>query len=244
MQNLQQTSGIDKDMVIVTGGSRGIGKAIAAKFAAAGHTVVLCARNENDLLLAAEELGKQFSHATIKTFAADLAVKNEAISFGQWCLQQGAPFILVNNAGAYLPGNLWDEAGENMEQMMNSNFFSAYHLTRKLLPAMIKKGKGHIFNICSVASLHAYEGGGSYSVSKFALNGFSQNLRHELKKTGIKVTAVFPGAVMTDTWGNFDNSSNRIMETEDVAVMVFAAASLSNQAVVEEILIRPLLGDL
>jgi short-subunit dehydrogenase len=74
---------------------------------------------------------------------------------------------------------------------------------------MILEGNGHIFNICSVASLHAYEGGGSYSISKFALNGFSQNLRHELKKTGIKVTAVFPGAVMTETWGDFDNTANR-----------------------------------
>ncbi len=230
--------------VIITGASRGIGKAIAEKFAAEGQTILLCARNENNLLQAAEELRKQFSQASIKTFAADLAIKKELDLFGQWCLQQGVPGILVNNAGTYLPGNVWDEPEGNMEQMMNTNFYSAYRLTRLLLPAMIQKKEGHIFNICSVASLHAYEGGGSYSISKFALNGFSQNLRHELKKTGIKVTAVFPGAVMTDTWGEYDNSSNRIMEANDIADMIWAATKLSPQAVVEEIVIRPQLGDL
>ena len=230
--------------VIITGASRGIGKAIAKKFAAEGQTILLCARNEKNLLQAAEELHKQYSHASIKTFAADLSIKNELVSFGQWCLQQGVPGVLVNNAGTYLPGNVWDEPEGNMEQIMSTNFYSAYHLTRLLLPAMIEKKGGHIFNICSVASLHAYEGGGSYSISKFALNGFSQNLRHELKKTGIKVTAVFPGAVMTDTWGDYDNSSNRIMEADDIATMILAATKLSPQAVVEEILIRPQLGDL
>jgi short-subunit dehydrogenase len=109
---------------------------------------------------------------------------------------------------------------------------------------MIKNGGGHIFNMCSIASLQAYEGGGGYSISKFALNGFSQNLRHELKSTGIKVTAVFPGAVLTDSWGNFDNSNGRIMESDDIAAMVYAASNLSPQAVVEEIVLRPQLGDL
>lgn len=239
-----ETFFVAEKTVIITGASRGIGRAIAEKFAAMGNHILLCARNEINLQQAAEEMHKQYSHASIKTFVADLAIKKEVVLFGQWCLQQGVPGILVNNAGAYLPGNAWDEPEGNMELIMNTNFFSAYHLTRLLLPAMIKKKEGHIFNICSVASLHAYEGGGSYSISKFALNGFSQNLRHELKKTGIKVTAVFPGAVLTDTWGGYDNSSNRIMEANDIADMILAATKLSPQAVVEEILIRPQLGDL
>ena len=86
--------------------------------------------------------------------------------------------------------------------------------------------------------------GGSYSISKFALLGFSKNLREELKPFGIKVTAVLPGAVMTDSWEGFDNSTKRIMEANDIANLVVAAASLSDQAVVEDIVIRPLLGDL
>jgi short-subunit dehydrogenase len=244
MENQTRPDNEKPGIVIVTGGSKGIGKAIAQKFAAEGHTILLCARNEHNLKEAAEELLLQAGHAIIQTFSADLSDKTEVVAFAEWCLQQGTPSVLVNNAGNYLPGNVWNEPEGTMEEMMNTNFYSAYHLTRLLLPDMILEGKGHIFNICSVASLNSYEGGGSYSVSKFALNGFSRNLRHELKRTGIKVTAVFPGAVMTETWGDFDNTANRIMEAGDIAAMVVAASKLSQQAVVEEILLRPQLGDL
>ncbi len=230
--------------VIVTGASKGIGRAIAEKFAAEGYTILLCARNEVNLLAAAEDIRKKYSQATIKVFTADISVKTQVLVFADWCLQQGTPAVLVNNAGVYLPGNACSEPEGHLETMMNTNLFSAYHLTRKLLPTILKQGSGHIFNICSIAALHAYEGGGSYSISKFALNGFSQNLRHELMQSGIKVTAVFPGAVMTDSWGDFDNSSKRIMEAADIANMVWAAFNLSPQAVVEEIVMRPLLGDL
>lgn len=230
--------------VIVTGGSKGIGRAIAEKFAAAGYPILLCARTESTLLSTASEIKITNPHAVVKTFAADLSNKAQVADFADWCLLQGLPGILVNNAGTYLPGNAADEVEGNLEAMMDTNLYSAYHLTRKLLPAMKWHNSGHIFNICSIAGLHAYEGGGAYSISKFALDGFSKNLRHELKKTGIKVTTVYPGAVMTDSWAGFDNSNRRIMEAADVATMVFAATQLSAQAVVEEIVLRPQLGDL
>lgn len=240
MGNEQKVNG----NVIVTGGSKGIGKAIAEKFAAARYPVLMCSRTESSLLQAAADIVNKYPDAIVKTFAADLSDVQQVTAFADWCLQHGAPAILVNNAGSYLPGNASDEGVGNLQAMMETNFYSAYHLTCQLLPAMKTAHNGHIFNMCSIASLHAYEGGGSYSISKFALNGFSQNLRHELKKTGIKVTAVFPGAVMTDSWAGFDNSERRIMEAEDIATMVFAASQLSPQAVVEEIVLRPQLGDM
>ena len=98
--------------------------------------------------------------------------------------------------------------------------------------------------MCSIASLSAYNNGGSYSISKFALMGYTKNLREELKPSLIKVMGVYPGAVMTDSWGDFDNSSQRIMEASDIANMILAASKLSAQAVVEDIILRPLLGDL
>lgn len=230
--------------VIITGASKGIGKAIAFKFAAAGHHVFLCARNASLLEKTAREIKIAHPNITVKAMAADLSKKEEVLAFATWCLQNGDPGILVNNAGVYLPGNTIDEPEGNLELMMNTNLYSAYHLTRKLLPAMIKNGRGHIFNICSIAALHAYDGGGGYSISKYAMNGLNKNLRHELKPFGIKVTGVFPGAVLTDSWGDFDNSNNRIMETSDIAALVYAAAMLSPQAVVDEILITPQLGEL
>lgn len=231
-------------LVVVTGASKGIGKAIAQQFAAEGCTVLLCARNAATLQNCVAELKSQHALAGIEGFVADLSVKAQLQDFAQWCLQKGTPDILVNNAGTYLPGNIRDEAESNLEHMMSTNFYSAYYLTRLLLPPMLHAGSGHIFNICSIAALQAYDGGGSYSISKFALDGFSTNLRHELKQTGIKVTTVYPGAVLTDSWGNFDNSNNRIMEASDVASMILTASKLSPQAVVEEIVLRPQLGDL
>jgi short-subunit dehydrogenase len=103
---------------------------------------------------------------------------------------------------------------------------------------------GQIFNICSIASLAAYENGGAYSISKFALLGFSKNLRLEIKDQGIKVTAVCPGAVYTNSWSGSGVDPKRIMEARDIAKMIYAATQLSPQAVVEDIVMRPQLGDL
>lgn len=229
--------------VIVTGSSKGIGKAIAAAFAAEGHQIILCARNENELIFAAETLQVQFPSSKILYKKADLSLATDIESFTQFCLEKGKPDILVNNAGMYFPGGCLDDK-DALDAIMKSNLYSAYYVTRQLAPAMISNKSGHIFNISSIAALAAYEGGGCYSISKFALNGFSQNLRHELKPHHIKVTTVFPGAVFTDSWKGFDNSDGRIMETDDIAQMILACSKLSPQAVVEEIVLRPLLGDL
>jgi short-subunit dehydrogenase len=177
-------------------------------------------------------------------YAADMSLKKEVLDFGAFCLQLGTPDILINNVGTYQPGNLHDEEDGAMEKIMDLNFYSAYHLTRVLLPSMKTKRNGYIINICSIAALKAYPGGGSYSVSKFAMHGFSQNLRLELMPHGIGVTTIHPGAVNTETWGGFDNSNARIMEPEDIADMVYAITKLHPQAVVEEMVLRPKLGDL
>lgn len=229
-------------IVIITGGSRGIGKAIAERFAGEGVTLLLCAQNEDRLRKTAA--GLSAGKAEVHYFAADLGNREEVKKFAAWCLAFGTPSILVNNAGTFVPGNVTDEADGNLEKMIRVNLMSAYYLTRALLPAMRNANTGHIFNMSSIAALKAYPAGGSYSISKFALNGFSQNLRYELLDTGIKVTTVFPGAVYTDSWEGFDNSTGRIMEAGDIAAMIYAAAGLSKQATVEEIIIRPQAGDL
>ena len=230
--------------IVITGASRGIGFAIAETFAQNGYNLLLTSRNEINLYKAMEKLQARFSSVEIAAKAFDLSIKENAIAFAQWCLQKAIPDVLVNNTGAFVPGNLSDETDGNLEEQMATNLYSAYNVTRGLLPAMMQKKSGHIFNICSIASLKAYPGGGSYSISKFALYGFSQNLRQELTPHGIKVTAVLPGAVMTDSWGDFDNSGHRIMEAGDIAKMIFASSQLSPAACVEDIVMRPQQGDL
>lgn len=230
--------------VLVTGASKGIGKAIAEIFAAYGHHLFICSRGEVALYKTLEELMTQYPAAIIKAKPFDLSRREEAKAFGAWCLEYGVPDVLVNNAGLFEPGSVHNEPEGTLESQLAANLQSAYHVTRAVLPWMMEKRSGHIFNMCSVASLDAYANGGAYSISKFALYGFSKNLREEMKPYNIKVTAVHPGAVMTDSWGDFDNSRQRIMEAADIAKLVYAASQLSPAACVEDIIIRPQLGDL
>jgi len=176
--------------------------------------------------------------------AVDLSLKTSVTDFGNFCLQFGKPDVVVNNAGEFLPGSIHTEAEGTLEKMMESNLYSAYHLTRILLPKMMEAQHGHIFNMCSIASVQAYPNGGSYSLSKFALLGLSKNLREEMKPYNIKVTAIIPGAAYTDSWSQSGLPEQRFMEIDDVAKMVYAAARLSPQACVEEIVLRPQLGDI
>ena len=231
--------------VIITGASRGLGKAIADIFAANGCNLYLTSLSERKLYDAVEELMTKFPRITIKAKPFDLSKKQQSKDFGNWILGFEAPVdILVNNAGSFAGRNIHDEEEGALEEMIEINLYSVYHLTRILLPVMIRQKSGHIFNMSSIAGLKAYPGGGSYSISKFALHGFSVNLREELKPHNIKVTTVFPGAAYTDSWAATGIAKERFMEAADIAKMVFAASQLSPSACVEDIILRPQLGDL
>ncbi|MET0243278.1 MAG: SDR family oxidoreductase [Flavitalea sp.] len=233
--------------IIITGASRGFGKAIAAKFAADGsaHHFFLCARNSSNLEQTAQQLKSSYPESEFKTYAVDMSVKADVIRFADWVLGNSSSVdILVNNAGIYLPGSVHNEDDNVLEQLIAANLYSAYHLTRRLLPRMMERKHGHIFNMCSIASLQAYANGGAYSISKFALAGFSKNLREELKSSELKVTTVYPGAAYTDSWKGSGVDPQRLMDERDIADMIYAAAHLSKRACVEEILLRPQLGDL
>ena len=233
--------------IVITGASRGLGAAIAEKFAAdgQGHTFFLCSRNEETLQSFAIGLESHFLKNKVHSFPADLSLREGVEDLVKWLQSFEVSIdILVNNAGQFIPGNVHDEPLGALEKMIEANLYSAYHLTRGLLSKMMQARKGHIFNMCSIASLKAYENGGAYSISKFALAGFSKNLREEMKPYNIKVTTVYPGATYTDSWSSSGVSPERIMASMDIAEMIYAAAHLSPQAVVEDIVLRPQLGDL
>lgn len=232
--------------IVITGATKGIGYAIAEKFAddKQGHTLILCARNEAELQNKATQLQARFPRTTIHIFAADVSNKSEIAAFANDINSIGTTDILINNAGIFIPGSCHEEPEGQLEKMIATNLYSAYHLTRALLPKMLAAQSGHIFNMCSIASITPYANGGSYSISKYALSGFSQNLREELKPKGIKVTGIYPGATLTGSWDGIEIAPERIMDASDIAQMVYAAAHLSRQAVVEDIIIRPQLGDL
>jgi len=231
--------------VVITGASKGFGKEIAIKFAAAGATLYLCSRTEAALKETSSLIQKEFPRCKVHYKPADLSKKSGVRELGQWITAiTPAVDILVNNAGQFLPGSVYNEPDGTLEQMIDVNLYSAYHLTRILLPGMMKKKQGHIFNICSIASFQAYDNGGAYSISKFALAGFSKNLREEMKPHNIKVTAVYPGAAYTDSWAASGVDPQRLMEAADIAAMIYASSQLSTRACVEDIILRPQAGDL
>src|SRR2546423_11032188 len=230
---------------VITGASRGIGKDVATIFGLHGYNLYLCSKNEYNLLKTIEELKAEFPSISIDGKALDVGKKHNALLFAEWVLNNADTIdVLINNAGTFIQGNISDEPEGVLETMMDVNLFSAYHTTRALLPRMKQEKAGHIFTICSIASLHAYPNGGAYSISKFALLGFTKNLREELKTHGIKVTAIIPGAVYTDSWKGSGISEQRIMKAEDIAKIIYSTTLLSPQAVVEDVILRPQLGDL
>ena len=230
-----------KKSIIISGGSQGIGKALVKKFLENGFQVFTCARNAEKL----ESLKNEFNHPLLHTFVADLSDKKQVSNFAQWILNQETKIdVLINNAGYFLPGQIQNEEDGVLESQIEANLYSAYHLTKAILPSMQKSNNGHIFTICSTASITAYTAGGSYCISKFALLGFTKVLREELKTQGIKVTAVLPGATLTPAWDGVNLPDSRFIPAEDIANTIFSAYMMSTSTVIEEILIRPQLGDI
>jgi short-subunit dehydrogenase len=232
-------------LIVVTGGTKGIGRAIVEEFVRHGFDAVVCARNTGELATLKKELESTFTTQTVHTFTADMAQKEQVKEFAAFVLSLKRNIeVLVNNAGYFVPGEISSEPEGTLESMMDANVFSAYHLTRGLVPSMKTSKQGHVFNMCSIASIKAYANGGSYSITKFALLGFSKCLREELKPYNIRVTAIMPGATKTASWDGVDLPDERFMKPQDVAAVVYSSYALSQRSVVEEILIRPMLGDI
>ena len=227
--------------IVITGASKGIGLAIAEKFYAEGWNLALCARNVELLKNHFAVTGNQ----KVLVLSCDVSDKTQVKTFADEVLNTFKTIdVLVNNAGKFIPGAAHEEAEGTLEMLVETNLYSAYHLSRKLIPQMKSQGSGSIFNICSIASTHAYPNGGSYSISKFALLGFSKALREELKPHNIKVTALLPGATLTDSWAGSNLPESRFIKSSDIADLVFSIYNLSANTVIEDLVLRPVLGDI
>jgi short-subunit dehydrogenase len=232
-------------VAVITGGTKGIGKAIVNKFAADGFDIFTCSRNSDELKSLKTQVESDFPGIEVMTRKSDLSLKDEVIDLVKFILSKRSHIhVLVNNTGVFIPGEISNEPDGHLETMINTNLYSAYYLTRGVLPMMMHDKDGHIFNICSIASIIPYANGGSYSISKYAMLGMTKVLREEMKQHGIRVTAVLPGATYTTSWEGAGLPESRFMKAEDVADAVHGAFSLSANSVVEEILIRPQEGDI
>lgn len=233
------------DLVVITGGSKGIGKALVKVFASNGLDVVTCSRNEEDLKHLKIGIERNNKDVNVYYMAADLSDKEQTTTFVKFIEDINRPVqVLINNTGVFIPGTIHEEPDGYMENMMKTNLYSTYYLTRGLIRGMMNRKSGHIFNICSTASITPYINGGSYCISKYAQYGMTKVLREEMKPFGVRVTAVLPGATLTASWEGTDLPEERFMTPEDVANAVWNAYSLSSRTVMEEIILRPQLGDI
>ena len=233
-----------KKSVLVSGGTKGIGRAIVERFAKEGFDIFTCSRNGQDLLALTQSLEQAYPGIAVRTYVADLSKKEDVLTFAEAVKAKGIPDVIVHNTGIFLPGSLHEEPDGNLEFLMDTNLYSAYYLTRAFAKELIQRRSGHIFSIGSIAGITAYANGGSYSVSKWAMLGMTKCFREEFKTHQVKVTSILPGATLTDAWAGVDLPVERFVNSQDVADSVWGAYNLSPGAVVEELIIRPQLGDI
>mgnify|MGYP001820235721 CR=1 FL=1 len=234
-----------KKLLVISGGTKGIGRAIVENFVQKEFDIITCSRNLQDIDKLIEVIHSQGVSSEIRGYQADLRNRMEVDGFVGFITSFHRPVdVLINNTGTFQPGSISTEPEGVFNQMLETNLHSAYHLTRGLIGDIVKNKSGHIFNICSTASIMPYVNGGSYCISKYAMYGMTQVLREEMKEHNVRVTAVLPGATYTSSWEGADLPPERLMKPEDVASAVWNAYEMSSRTVVEEIILRPQLGDL
>jgi NAD(P)-dependent dehydrogenase (short-subunit alcohol dehydrogenase family) len=231
-------------VVLITGASRGIGAAIAIEFARGirGVRLALVARTERRLEAVAGRCARL--GAVAAAFACDVASEASVAAMGAAVRRRfGAVDILINNAGEFLAAPYDKLAVADFDRIVAVNLRSVFLVCREFAPAMARRGRGDIFNMSSVAGRAAYRGGSAYCAAKFGVAGLSSVLRDELKARGVRVCCVYPGATFSPSWRGSGVSRGRMMPARDVARCFLDACRLGRRSVVEEIVLRPQLGD-
>lgn len=229
-------------MKVLVTGSRGIGKAIALELSKAGHELLLVSKDYKNLKRTSECIGKLYN-SEVLFYQCELSNKNEINKLFKFCEEKFSPDVLILNAGIFLEGSLTNSNTESFQKILDVNLFSIYNLVKTFVGELKKKENPKIILIGSIAGMESYSTGALYSVSKWALKGYAVNLRQELMEFGIGVTILNPGGTLTDMWAGDNIPENRLLEAADIGKLVSTILELSPQAVVEEIVIRPMLGE-
>ena len=231
-------------IVLITGASQGIGAAIAEAFASEdGARLALVARSEEKLAAVAEacrSLGAE-AEVFVCDVTDDAAVARMADAVRD---RFGVPDALVNNAGAFVPGGVLELSAADFRAQIEVNLTSAFLVTHAFLKGMVERGAGDVFFMASTASIQGYPTGAAYGAAKHGLLGLARSLREEVKPHGVRVMSILPGATYTDSWAASELPSERFMPPEDIARAVLAMHKMTGRTVVEELLLRPQLGDI
>jgi len=232
-------------VVLITGASQGIGAAIARVFATEvrGVRLALVARNARNLRAVAAECARLGAEAA--TFAGDTSDEAAVAKMARAVAKRfGAVDVLINNAGAFTQAAFAETSVAEFDRMIAVNLRSAFLVTRAFLPAMSARKRGDIFFMSSIAGLGAYPNAAAYCAAKFGVTGLAKVLRAETKGAGVRVCCVHPGATWSPSWSGSGVAPERIMPAEDVARAFYDVWRLGRRTVVEEIVLRPQLGDL
>lgn len=230
--------------ILITGASRGMGNSIAKKISHRADTLILTSKHASTLNRAIEEIRTLFE-GTIYSFNIDHANASEAAEeFGCW-VNNKIEYLdaLILCAGDYVEGKLQEVEENDFVKNMNTNFNFNYYIVKKLIPLLKKAKAPKIIIIGSTAAYDAYSVP-TYSITKWALRGYAKNLRKELMEEKIGVTLISPGATLTDMWADVQLPPNRLLDPNDIAKIIDNLFDLSEQAVVEELIVRPMLGDI
>ena len=228
---------------LITGATKGMGRSIAIAFAKEGINLAVCSRNENDLVSFKAELLQINPQIKVVAKVADGSVKDELLQFAAVAEQElGFINIIVNNLGMFDPSSILNEGDTAFDKQLNTNLMPAYHLYRFFGKKMIAKREGHIFTICSVAAINPIAEAGAYSVTKFALLGLSKVMRLEMQPHNVKVTAVIPGSTLTDSWKDAVVDKDQFVSPDDIASAIVNIYNMSAGANVDEIIIKPIGG--
>jgi 3-oxoacyl-[acyl-carrier protein] reductase len=227
-------------VALVTGGSRGIGRAIALRLAELGASVAICGRHQDSLHATLGELRQLVSNSL--AHLADVSQPGDVSALVQKTQSSLGPIsILVNNAGIGVFGPIQEKSESDFDRVININLKSVFLVSRAVIPSMIERGAGDIINIGSLAGHNTFTGGGLYCASKWGLHGLSGSMAEDLRGYGIRVSTVCPGSVATDFSGQGKKDDpSKALSPEDVALAVEMLVTQRPQSFISEVQIRPL----
>ena len=230
---------------IITAATKGMGRAIAIAFAKEGVNLAICSRSGDDLSAFKSELAGINPNIKVFTSVTDCSIKQQVLDFAEGAEKElGAISIIVNNVGIYTWSSILDDEEDTFQKNVSINLGTAYELYRYFGKKMIVAKSGHIFSICSVASINPIAEAGSYSITKYALLGLSKLMRTELQPHGVKVTAIIPGSTLTNSWAGMTVDKDKMVLPEDIASAIINTYKMSAGANVDEIIIKPAYGQI